>query len=35
MDDPSHRAAANRLRSEILALPTPAERIDDLIALLV
>jgi hypothetical protein len=35
MDDPSHRAAANRLRSEILDLPTPAERIDDLIALLV
>jgi MGT family glycosyltransferase len=35
MDDPSHREAANRLRSEILALPTPAERIDDLIALLV
>jgi UDP:flavonoid glycosyltransferase YjiC (YdhE family) len=35
MDDPSHRAAANRLRSEILALPTPAERIDDLNALLV
>jgi hypothetical protein len=35
MDDPSHRAAANRLRSEILALPTPAARNDDLIALLV
>ena len=34
MDDPSHRAAANRIRGEILALPTPAERIDDLMALL-
>jgi Erythromycin biosynthesis protein CIII-like, C-terminal domain/Erythromycin biosynthesis protein CIII-like, N-terminal domain len=34
MDDPSHREAANRIRGEILALPTPAERIDDLIALL-
>jgi UDP:flavonoid glycosyltransferase YjiC (YdhE family) len=34
MDDPNYRAAANRVRSEILALPTPAERIDDLIALL-
>jgi hypothetical protein len=34
MDDPSYRAAANRIRGEILALPTPAERIDDLMALL-
>ena len=34
MEDPSHRAAANRVRVEILALPTPAERIDDLVALL-
>jgi hypothetical protein len=34
MDDPNYRAAANRVRGEILALPTPAERIDDLIALL-
>jgi MGT family glycosyltransferase len=34
MDDPSYRAAANRIRGEILALPTPAERIDDLGALL-
>ena len=34
MDDPNYRAAANRVRGEILALPTPAERIDDLLALL-
>jgi UDP-glucoronosyl and UDP-glucosyl transferase len=34
MEDPSYRAAANRIRGEILALPTPAERIDDLVALL-
>jgi UDP:flavonoid glycosyltransferase YjiC (YdhE family) len=34
MEDPSHLAAANRIRGEILALPTPAERIDDLVALL-
>ena len=34
MDDPDYRAAANRVRGEILALPTPAERIDDLVALL-
>jgi UDP:flavonoid glycosyltransferase YjiC (YdhE family) len=34
MDDPNYRAAANRVRGEILALPTPAERIDDLMALL-
>ena len=33
IDDPSHRAAANRIRGEILALPTPAERINDLVAL--
>jgi hypothetical protein len=33
MADPSHRAAPNRIRGEILALPTPAERINDLIAL--
>jgi hypothetical protein len=33
MDDPSHRAAANRIRGEIRALPTPAERINDLTAL--
>jgi hypothetical protein len=32
VDDPRHRAAANRIRGEILALPTPAQRIDDLIA---
>jgi UDP:flavonoid glycosyltransferase YjiC (YdhE family) len=29
----AHRAAANRIRGEILALPTPAERINDLIAM--
>jgi len=34
MDDPSYRAIASRIRGEILALPTPAERIDDLVALL-
>jgi hypothetical protein len=34
MDDPNYRAAANRVRGEILALPTPAERIDDLVSLL-
>jgi UDP:flavonoid glycosyltransferase YjiC (YdhE family) len=34
MEDPSHLAAANRIRGEILALPTPAERIYDLMALL-
>jgi hypothetical protein len=34
MDDPSYRATASRICGEILALPTPAERIDDLVALL-
>jgi hypothetical protein len=34
IDDPNYRAAAYRIRGEILALPTPADRIDDLIALL-
>jgi calicheamicin 3'-O-methyl-rhamnosyltransferase len=33
MDDPSHRAAANRISGEILELPTPADRISDLVAL--
>jgi hypothetical protein len=33
MNDPSHRAAVNRIRGEILDLPTPAERINNLIAL--
>jgi len=34
MDNPSYRATASRIRGEILALPTPVERIDDLVALL-
>jgi calicheamicin 3'-O-methyl-rhamnosyltransferase len=33
IDDPNHRAAANRIRGEILALPTPADRINDLVTL--
>jgi Erythromycin biosynthesis protein CIII-like, C-terminal domain/Erythromycin biosynthesis protein CIII-like, N-terminal domain len=33
MEDPSHRTATNRIRGEILALPRPVDRIDDLMAL--